>query len=88
MAAELTKKEKITILSSEIITFHKGQVAFNIGETAKIIGVTRKYVGYDFNERGILATQIGKAKYYTAVDIAEYLYMARISPVQICQKGT
>lgn len=83
---ELSKRDKIEMISNGIIATY-GQAAFNIGETAKIINKDSKFVGPAFDERGILAIQQGKMKYYTSVAIAEYLYSVQISPNQPCRKG-
>lgn len=88
MAAELTKKEKIAILSGGIIAAHKGQAVFNATETAKIISMDKKFVGLEFDKHGILATKIQRSKHYTAVAIAEYLHAEQISPLQPCRKCT
>jgi len=87
MAAELTKKEKIAILSSGIIAAHKGQAAFNATETAKIVGIDKKFIGPEFDEHGVLAIRQKQSKYYTAVAIAEYLYAVQISPLQPCRRS-
>jgi len=82
LAADLSRKDRISILTAAIVAGNKGQAVFNATEAAKIVGVDRKVLPGELNDVGILASKVSKRKRFTAVDLAEYTYAHRISPLQ------
>lgn len=84
----MKKDDYIAITAIGIQMANDGKVAYTLKEISKLIDLEARRIAREFDERGILASVVGKTKYYTPVDIAQYMYSVRVAPLQpICSRG-
>lgn len=81
-------RPEITALASAIIWGNKGRAQFSYTEAAKILGCDKKKVGATLESAGILVKPAGDTgihKKVNALDLAQFMYDNRISPLRGCQ---
>ena len=72
---------KEVAIMAELLIKTQGQAMFSFGECSKLIGCGPNHLARYFHEAGILVKKQGPAKLISAYNLAEYMCINRVSPI-------
>lgn len=79
--------DEVKILAKLITDTHGGKIFYDLGEVADIVGIHRNYIGNKLHMAGVTVRKMGKKKIINAYDIASFMCMGRIAPIDNISKG-
>jgi len=75
------RKDEIKAMAEMLIKNNEGQAYFNLGDCSRIIGCGVNTVAREFHNAGILVKRVGPSKRVSAYDLAAYMSLGRVAPI-------
>ena len=77
----MSRKEEIRAMAELLVKTHDGQAWFNFGQVSQIIGCGVNTLPCLLHNAGILVKKVGPSKRISAYDLAAFMSLDRVAPV-------
>ena len=74
-------RAEIKDMAELIIRTHDGRAYFNFTKASEITGVAYSRIAYQLYNAGVQSKKVGKGKFISAYDLAEFMCKDRIAPI-------